>query len=637
MPKSQINHIFECCKNGRIQQLLDALESTNDSHIVDERQNSVLAMALKSGHWQTAESLIENNITYFHVNKPGLISACQCKKDDTHGIQLALKLGSDINSRDQQQRTALMTVSLLGHINKAQELIENRANITLQDNHGNTALMDAVQSKNKNMVQLILKQNPEIDQTNKQDETALILELKQKSPVEDIVTQLLKAGSNPELFDNNKKSAWLIAKQKHPKMARLIEIHLNNVNQIELPFFSNDYQTKEKPEPFEAETITEQQVNKQTSTVINEKHSKHSIKATLNNEPRIEPSIDLTPATSIDELEPEMSNETTKKQEAMKHTSIGVNEIISDDLVKQVPAIKAKIEPCIETKLSKNIDKLKPQLNSKTKTIQNLTETIKPNSRKPYIFTKKPKKPNQQEWFHAAKTGNLGGLNRMIIEGIDIDCIDDKGCTALIRASGHSRRAVVSFLLQQNANIEARSHNGSTAMSTSIIGNCRHVAGLLLDNGANVNALGPSDYSYVTIAAAQWNDAMLSILYRNGGDIFVINNSNQSLLHIIALAAEYYNNVNNAKTSIQYLLDHGMDINSQDKNGDTALMILSGTHKKKYEVDDRNIASIVHCLIKMGAAAAINNKAGNSALDACRQHKLLQTKGVLMNALSWND
>jgi ankyrin repeat protein len=130
---------------------------------------------------------------------------------------------------------------------------------------------------------------------------------------------------------------------------------------------------------------------------------------------------------------------------------------------------------------------------------------------------------------------------------------------------------------------------------------------------------------------------MLSILYRNGADIFINNRHQQSLLHIVALAAEFYNNINNAKSTIRFLLDHGMNINGQDVDGNTMLMLLCGIHKPRYKVDDRNIASLVYAAIKFGAAAAITNNAGKSALDAVHHHRLQQTKGVLMNALSWND
>jgi ankyrin repeat protein len=532
--------LFECCKKGKIQQLLDALANTQQTEFVDERYNTLLCTALKHGQWQTYTTLLDSNYSFTPI-KPLLITACQYAKDDIMGIQLALQYDADVNVTNSQGRTALMTACLLGHVNKAIELLDNNANVDSIDQQGNTALIDAVHSRNKKLIELILKYHPQVNHTNNQQETALILCVKHKSASDDIVKLLLEAGSDPELKEQNQQSAWLIAKQKHPKISRTIEKHLNDINQIELPFFNNDYQTPQAKKP--------------TPPVV-----------------KLPVKEDLPQANSIDDS--------------------------NDKPIEKVPD-----KPII----------------------------------KPFALNqKKVNKTNKQEWFHAAKTGNLGGLNRMIIEGIDINCVDEKGCTALIRASGHSRRAVVSYLLQQNADVEMRSHNGSTALSSSIIGNCRRVAGLLLENKANPNGVGPSDYSYATIAAAQWNDAMLSILYRHGGDIFICNNHGQNLLHIIALAAEYYNNINSAKSSIQFLLDHGMDINAVDNDGNTALMILCGIHKKNYPVDDRNIASIAHYLIKLKAAPAITNQLGKSALDATRFHKLHQTKGVIMNALSWN-
>jgi ankyrin repeat protein len=544
VPSSQLKHIFECCKKGNTQQLLDALSDIDIEQTVDERNNDLICIALKHGRWGTFTALVEQNYP-FSQRKPALIAACQHRKDNIQGIKLVLKTCMDVDVQDDKMRTALMTSCLLGHVKKVQELIKQGASCYLQDEQGNTALIEAVQSNSKKLVELILQLNPVVNQVNKFNETALIVAVKQKSPTEDIINLLLTAGAEPEMLDNNNKSAWLIAKQKHPKISRLIERHLNDKNQIELPFFSNDYQVPEK---------------------------------TLQTKP-----VETKPKT-------------TQKVKVQNNQQ----ENISDEVIS-------------------------------TKLVSDSTTT-------PYIYRAEKKiKTNKQEWFHAAKTGNLGGLNRMLLEDIDIDCVDEKGCTALIRASGHSRRAVVSFLLQQKANIELRSHNGSTAMSSSIIGNCRRVAGLLLDNKVNPNGLGPSDYSYATIASAQWNEAMLSILYRNGADIFINNRQQQSLLHIVALAAEFYNNINNAKSTIRFLLDHGMNINGQDVDGNTMLMLLCGIHKPRYKVDDRNIASLVYAAIKFGAAAAITNNAGKSALDAVHHHRLQQTKGVLMNALSWND
>jgi len=534
VPHPQLNRLFELCKKGHTQALLNALKDCDEADTVNDRGHSLLCVALKNAQWETARALLAEEKTSNPIN-PTIISSAQCALDDISGIALLLENQVDINQQNGQKRTALMTACLLGHNKKVEKLIAEGALHHLQDLEGNNALIESINSKNKGVLEKILQLNPDVNQSNHNQETALMTAVQQKTPVEDMIKQLLDAGADPELLDAEKNSAWLIAKQKHPKIARLIEKHLNTINQIELPFFSNDY-TDEKT----------------TDTIV---------------KPKTQPTITV---------------------------------------VNETPKINAIHEP-------------------KTK------------SNQPFLLNKKKViKTNKQEWFHAAKNGNLGGLNRMIVEGIDIDCIDSKGCTALIRASGNSRRAVVSFLLQQNASIETRSNNGSTALSSSIIGNCRYVAGLLLDKKANPNGLGPSNYSYATIAAAQWNDAMLSILYRHGADIFLTNNKQQNLLHIVALAAEYYNNINQAKTTVQFLIDHGINMDTQDKDGNTALLLLCGAHKIRYKVDDRLIASLTHSIIKLGAATAITNNAGKSALDAAHHHKLQQTKGVLMNALSWN-
>jgi len=549
------NQLFEYCKKGEVQNVLDALGDRDTHTVVDERGHSLLCIALKNGHTLLVKAFLSEGFKFTTKNPP-LVSACQYLKDECDCINLALQIDDNINAATPANRTGLMTACLLGHLNKVQLLLSLNADINRQDIYGNTALIEAVQSNKKAIVKLILQHHPKINHANSQKETALILALRQKTPSEDIVLQLLQAQGDPEIVDNKNRSAWLIAKQKHPKISRLIEKHLNSVNQIELPFFTNSYES--------------------------------------------------TPKQPVDDTE----------------ISAAGNSKQSND--EQKPLTTAK--PTNSEKTS-NASLL---LSS-----QQIETPSKAN--KPLFIQKEPAQSNQKEWFHAAKQGNLGGLNRMIIEGIDIDCTDNKGCTALIRACGHSRRAVVSFLLQQNANIEARSDNGSTALSSSIIGNCRRVAGLLLDKNANPNGQGPADYSYATIAAAGWNDAMLSILYRYKADIFIVNKHQQTLLHIIAQAAEYNNNINNAKSCFTFLLDHGLDINAKDKYGNTALMLLCGAHKKSYNVDDRSIASLTYLILKLGAAAAPTNEQQRSALDAAHYHKLLQTKGVLMNALSWND
>jgi ankyrin repeat protein len=548
--------IVDFCKKGQTQQLFEVIHRPEDFKFLDERQNSLLNIALKNGQWQTAIELVEAGFDYYQTSHPAIISACQYANDDIQGLELLVKLiNIDINAQNHQQRTALMTSCLLGHINKAKFLLANNADINLQDNDGNNELIDAIHSNNNSLVDLILSKQPKVEQVNKHGQSALHIAMMQKKPNEEIVKKLLDFGYDPELNDHQQNTAWLISSRKHPKIQKLISKHLNEVKQIELPFFTNDYKK-----------------------VYNEHE---------NTNETIKPSIE--------------------KPESLISTTV------------------------TETLSSK--DSIQPE--EKEMQQGQLAKSYKPTK----SLFKEPQKnlSSNEEWFLAAKIGNLGKLNGQIINGIDIDCKDSKGCTALIRASGNKRRAVVSFLLQQNADIEIRSNNGSTALSSSIIGNCRHVAGLLLDKGADPNGFGPSHYSYATLAAAQWNEAMLSILYRYKADIHLINQQKQNLAHIVALAAEYYQDTSKAKATIMFLQDHGVDLNLQDNDGNTPLLLLCGVHKKNYPVNDRNIATIAHQIIKLGATPVLSNTKGVTALDICRKHKLMQTKGVIMNALSWNE
>ncbi|MCF6319025.1 MAG: ankyrin repeat domain-containing protein, partial [Proteobacteria bacterium] len=194
------NQLFEYCKKGKVQQLLDALSDFDAIALVDERKNTLLCTALKHGQWQIFTKLLESNCSFNPV-KPVLISACQYNKDDVAGINLALQFNSDVDVMNSENRTALMTACLLGHVNKVQELLELGATVTTQDTHGNTALMEAVHSRNKRMVELMLKQRNysnnanntnNINHTNNAKESALTLAVKHKTPNEEIVKLLLE-------------------------------------------------------------------------------------------------------------------------------------------------------------------------------------------------------------------------------------------------------------------------------------------------------------------------------------------------------------------------------------------------------------------------------------------------------------
>ncbi len=243
-----------------------------------------------------------------------------------------------------------------------------------------------------------------------------------------------------------------------------------------------------------------------------------------------------------------------------------------------------------------------------------------------------PRDHSNQAWFAAVSSGNLGQLNRLKIAGMGIDTTDAKGCSALIHAAGKGHRAVASFLIQNQANTELRSANGSTPLSSAIISNSRTVVGLLLKHGANPNGRGPGDYPYIALAAAQWNEGCISMLVDAGAQINTQDISGQSLYHQVVIAAEYYSNTSKAKNALRTIHQHGLDPNTQNPQGNTALHVICGATKtKKYAVDDSHIANIAHELLKLGCNPKIVNNEGFTAIQYAKKHALLNTKGVILS------
>ncbi len=235
-------------------------------------------------------------------------------------------------------------------------------------------------------------------------------------------------------------------------------------------------------------------------------------------------------------------------------------------------------------------------------------------------------------WFEAIATGNLGKISQFLNKGTPVDLTDHRGCTGLIHAAGKGHRAVASYLIQNQANIEHRSDNGSTPLSSAIISNSRNLVGLLLKHGADANTSGPGGYPYLSLAASQWSEACVSMLLDAGGDIATTDDSGMSLYHHVAIAAEYYGNTAKAKHTLRLIHQYGLDINTQNEQGNTALHLICGASKtKRYQVDDAHIANITHELLKLGLNPKIVNNKGFTAIQYAKKHSLLNTNGVILS------
>ena len=75
------------------------------------------------------------------------------------------------------------------------------------------------------------------------------------------------------------------------------------------------------------------------------------------------------------------------------------------------------------------------------------------------------------ELQEAAAAGETGRLRSLLDEGVDVDCRDpERGVTALMRAAFWAEPEVAGVLLRYGAAVNARDHDGSTALDHADIG-----------------------------------------------------------------------------------------------------------------------------------------------------------------------
>lgn len=130
---------------------------------------------------------------------------------------------------------------------------------------------------------------------------------------------------------------------------------------------------------------------------------------------------------------------------------------------------------------------------------------------------------DREQLHFAASDGDLPRVQRLVADGFDVDAFDDLGKTPLHYAAERGRVAVVAFLLQCGANVNA--HHEPTIGDTPlgrVAGDCSlEMARLLVEAGADptirgwmrLNALdrakarirgeGPLVYALLTEAASR--------------------------------------------------------------------------------------------------------------------------------------
>jgi ankyrin repeat protein len=221
-----------------------------------------------------------------------------------------------------------------------------------------------------------------------------------------------------------------------------------------------------------------------------------------------------------------------------------------------------------------------------------------------------------------AALGNHHDLARWLIEqGANLEVRDDYGRTALLlvaRETGDVEMA--RLLLEQGADVNAVDRGDDTPLTLSAWRGFRELTDLLLENGAETDARGPAGRFLLSCAAEKGLPRLFTILAEGGADLNVRNENGGSLLHSAAEGGS----VEIAAT----LLERGLDVHEADRYGWTPL---------HYAAKKGRLAA-AELLIGAGADLDRRTLAGYTPCSLAKEFKrndvldLLEKKGAIATA-----
>ncbi|MDA0339050.1 MAG: ankyrin repeat domain-containing protein [Proteobacteria bacterium] len=105
------------------------------------------------------------------------------------------------------------------------------------------------------------------------------------------------------------------------------------------------------------------------------------------------------------------------------------------------------------------------------------------------------------DWRKAALEGDGITVQRLLVEGVDINALDKYGQTALMLAALHGRFEVAQVLVEAGANLDVTAKYGLSALMLAIINHHADIAHVLVDAGANTQLCGTESSGFFDKAA----------------------------------------------------------------------------------------------------------------------------------------
>jgi ankyrin repeat protein len=216
-------------------------------------------------------------------------------------------------------------------------------------------------------------------------------------------------------------------------------------------------------------------------------------------------------------------------------------------------------------------------------------------------------------------------------QSINLNVRDNAGATLLMYAAKSPDPDALTFLLDHGADIQARDHNGSTALMAAVSWGMYdfvnpeapyvEVAERLLGRGANINAHDRSGRTALMFAARQHHERLVQMLLKHGADVHLRDRMGRTALtwaaspgsadEVVRVLREHGATVGlldaiqmEDHATVQTLLAGKVDVTERGRNGETALMLAA----------ERGDLALVSALLAKGATPNSREPDGLTAL-----------------------
>lgn len=230
-----------------------------------------------------------------------------------------------------------------------------------------------------------------------------------------------------------------------------------------------------------------------------------------------------------------------------------------------------------------------------------------------------------------AAAADPDAVARLLELGLPVDSRDERGATALLRASGAGALQSVQRLLAAHADPQLTVDTGASPLSAAVSARHPDILRALVASGVPVDHRHADGVTALMIAAALGYPDMATLLRELGANPDLADTHGHTALHAAARFCFDSRDSLRCRRLLDALLEDNTSVNAADKGGDTPLLMLLGAHVKPgSDCDGTHLGALLPVLLDAGASIGHADEHEVTALHACAMHALFEPARVLL-------